>query len=83
MNVLSVSRRIARKVAAQVNLLERIRQEIVAATVRLLQPRAVLVPMRVVADLQKAARPRAVRMIPRGVLCGFGGMIARSRRHFL
>jgi|HubBroStandDraft_2_1064218.scaffolds.fasta_scaffold482782_1 hypothetical protein len=58
MNVLSVSRRIARKVAAQVNLLERIRQEIVAATVRLLQPRAVLVPIRVVADRQKAARPR-------------------------
>ena len=58
MNVLSVSRRIARKVAAQVNLLERIRQEIVAATVRLLQPRAVLVPIGVVADRQKAARPR-------------------------
>jgi hypothetical protein len=58
MNVLSVSRRIARKVAAQVNLLERIRQEIVAATVRLLQPRAVLVPIRVVADRQKAARSR-------------------------
>jgi hypothetical protein len=58
MNVLSVSRRIARKVAAQVNLLERVRQEIVAATVRLLQPRAVLVPIRVVADRQKTARPR-------------------------
>jgi hypothetical protein len=58
MNVLSISRRIARKVAAQVNLLERVRQEIVAATVRLLQPRAVLVPIRVVADRQKTARPR-------------------------
>ena len=58
MNVLSVSRRIARKVAAQVNLLERVRQEIVAATVRLLQPRAVLVPIRVVANRQKTARRR-------------------------
>src|ERR1700688_3926660 len=57
MNVLSVSRRIARRVAVQVNLLERVRQEIVAATVRLLQPRAVLVPIRVVAiDKKQHAR---------------------------
>jgi hypothetical protein len=59
MNVLSVSRRIARKLAAQVDLLERVRQEIVAATARLLQPRNVLVPIRVVVDRQKRARPRA------------------------
>jgi hypothetical protein len=58
MNVLSVSRRIARKLAAQVDLLERVRQEIVAATARLLQPRNVLVPIRVVVDRQKRARPR-------------------------
>jgi hypothetical protein len=58
MNVLSVSRRIARKLAAQVDLLERVRQEIIAATARLLQPRNVLVPIRVVVDRQKRARPR-------------------------
>jgi len=58
MNVLSVSRRIARKLAAQVDLLERVRQEIIAATARLLQPRGVLVPIRVVVDRQKRARPR-------------------------
>jgi len=58
MNVLNISRRIARKLAAQVDLLERVRQEIVAAAARLLQPRGVLVPIRVVADRQKTARPR-------------------------
>lgn len=57
MNVFSVSRRIARKLAAQVGLLDRVRQEIVAATARLLQPRGVLVPIRVVVDRQKRARP--------------------------
>lgn len=54
MNVLSVSRRIARKLAAQV---ERVGQEIAAATARLLWPRGVLVPMRVVVDRQTRARP--------------------------
>ena len=58
MNVLSVSRRIARKVAAQVDLLERVRQEVVAATARLLLPAGVLVPIRVVIDRQKRAHPR-------------------------
>ena len=58
MNVLSVSRRIARKLAAQVDLLERVRLEIVAATARLLQPRGILVPIRVAVDRQKRARPR-------------------------
>jgi len=57
MNIFSVSRRIARKVAAQVDLLERVRQEIVAATARLFQPRGVLVPIRVVVDRQTRARP--------------------------
>jgi hypothetical protein len=54
--VFSVSRRIARKVAAQVDLLERVRQEIVAATALLLT--GVLVPIRVVVDRQKRAHPR-------------------------
>ena len=58
MNVLSVSYRIAGKLAAQVGLLDRVRQEIVAATARLLQPRGVLVPIRVVANRQKTARRR-------------------------
>ena len=53
MNVLNVSRRIARGMTAQ---LERMRQEIVAAAARLLQPRGVLVPIRVVADRPKRAR---------------------------
>jgi hypothetical protein len=57
MNVFSVRRRIARKVAAQVELLERVRQEIVAATARLLQPTGVLVPIRVVIDRQKQTHP--------------------------
>ena len=56
MNVLNVSRRIARGITAQLDLLERMRQEIVAAAARLLQPRGVLVPIRVVADRQKRAR---------------------------
>ena len=56
MNVLNVSRRIARGMTAQLDLLERLRQEIVAAAARLLQPRGVLVPIRVVADRQKRAR---------------------------
>ena len=56
MNVLNVSRRIARGMTAQLDLLERMRQEIVAATARLLQPRGVLVPIRVVVDRQKRAR---------------------------
>ena len=57
MNVLNVSRRIARGMTAQLDLLERLRREIVAAAVRLLQPRGVLVPIRVVVDRQKRARP--------------------------
>jgi AcrR family transcriptional regulator len=57
MSVLNVSRRIARGMTAQLDLLERMRQEIVAAAARLLQPRGVLVPIRVVADRQKRARP--------------------------
>jgi GTP cyclohydrolase I len=56
MSVLNVSRRIARGMTAQLDLLERLRQEIVAAAARLLQPRGVLVPIRVVADRQKRAR---------------------------
>ena len=56
MNVLNVSRRIARGMTAQLDLLERLRQQIVAAAARLLQPRGVLVPIRVVADRQKRAR---------------------------
>jgi len=58
MNVLSVSRRIARRVVARFDLLGRVRQEIVAATARLLQPRGVLVPIKVAADRQKRARSR-------------------------
>ena len=58
MNVLSASHRIASKLAAQVGLLDRVQQEIVAATARLLQPRGVLVPIRVVVDRQKRARGR-------------------------
>jgi hypothetical protein len=58
MNVFSVSPRIARKVAAQVDFLERVRQEIVAATARLLLLTSVLVPIRVVIDRQKRAHPR-------------------------
>ena len=57
MNLLSVSRRIARKLAAQSNPLERVRQEIVAAAARLL-PSRVLVPIRVASDRQKTARAR-------------------------
>ena len=56
MNVLNVSRRIARGMTAQLDLLEQLRQEIVAAAARLLQPRGVLVPIRVVADRPKRAR---------------------------
>ena len=56
MSVLNVSRRIARGMTAQLDLLERMRQEIVAAAARLLQPRGVLVPIRVVVDRQKRAR---------------------------
>ena len=56
MKVLNVSRRIARGMTAQLDLLERLRQQIVAAAARLLQPRGVLVPIRVVADRQKRAR---------------------------
>jgi hypothetical protein len=58
MNVLSVSRRIARKVAARFDILERVRQEAVAAAARLLQPRRVLVPIRLVVDRQKRVHPR-------------------------
>ncbi len=58
MNVLSASHRIASKLAAQVGLLDGVQQEIVAATARLLQPRGVLVPIRVVVDRQKRARGR-------------------------
>jgi len=58
MNVFSVSRRIARGVASQVDLLDQVRQEIVAATARLLQPTGVLVPIRVVVDRQKGQHSR-------------------------
>jgi hypothetical protein len=57
MNVFGVSHRIASKLAAQAGLLDRVRQEIVAATARLLQPRGVLVPIRVVVDRQTRGRP--------------------------
>jgi hypothetical protein len=58
MNVFNVSRRIARKLAARIDLLERVRDEMVAVTARLLQPRGVLVPIRVVVDGQKKAYQR-------------------------
>jgi len=57
MNLLSVSRGMARRLAAQSDPLERVRQEIVAAAARLL-PSRVLVPIRVVSDRQKTARAR-------------------------
>jgi hypothetical protein len=53
MNVLSVSRRFAKKLAAQVDLLW---QEIVAAAARLLPPKGVLIPVRVVVDRKTTAR---------------------------
>ena len=56
MNVLNVSRRIARGMITPADLLERLRREIVAATDRLIQPRGVLIPIRVVADREKRAR---------------------------
>ena len=55
MSVSSVSRRIVRRVASQVDLPGQVRQEIVAAMARLLQPTGVLVPIRVVVDRQKGA----------------------------
>jgi hypothetical protein len=55
MNVFSVSRRIARSVASQIDLLEQVRQEIVVATARLLQPTGVLVPIRVGVNRQERA----------------------------
>jgi hypothetical protein len=58
MNVLSVSRRIARKLAAQVDVLEQVWEEIVAATACLLPPRGVLIPIRIAVDRQKRAHPR-------------------------
>ena len=57
MNVISVSRRIARRVASEVDLLGQVRQAVVAAAARLLQPTGVLVPIRVVVDRQKGAAP--------------------------
>jgi hypothetical protein len=56
MSILSVGGRVARKLAAQVDRLERVRQEVVAAAARVLRPRAVLVPIRVTVDRQKRAR---------------------------
>jgi hypothetical protein len=56
MNIFGVSRHIARRVAAQLDLMERARQEIVAAA--LTQRRGILVPITVVVDRQKRARPR-------------------------
>ena len=56
MSILSVGGRVARTLAAQVDRLERVRQEVVAAAARLLRPRAVLVPIRVTVDRQKRAR---------------------------
>ena len=58
MNVFSVSHHIASKLASQVGFLDRVRQEIVAATARLLQPKPVLVPIRVVVDRETRARRR-------------------------
>jgi hypothetical protein len=58
MNVLSVRRRIARKVAASVDYVERVGQETIAAAARVLQPTGVLVPIKVVVDRQKRAGPR-------------------------
>lgn len=56
MNVLNVSRRIARGMTASAGLFARVRWEIVAATARLLEPRGVLVPIRIVVDRKKRAR---------------------------
>jgi hypothetical protein len=56
MSILSVGGRVARKLAAQVDRLERVRQEVVAAAARVLRPRVVLVPIRVTVDRQKRAR---------------------------
>jgi hypothetical protein len=58
MNIFSVSRLIARRVASQVDLLDRVRQEIVAAAARLLQPTGVLVPTRVVVNRQRERHSR-------------------------
>jgi hypothetical protein len=58
MNVFSVGRRVAGKLATKVDLFERVRREIVAAAERMLQPKGVLAPIRVAADRQKAARSR-------------------------
>jgi hypothetical protein len=58
MNIFSVSRRIARRVAALVDLLKRGAQQIVASTARLLQPTSVLIPIKVLVDQQKRAGPR-------------------------
>jgi hypothetical protein len=58
MSFFSVSRRIARKVAALVGLLERGPQQIVASAARLFQPRGVLVPIKVVVDRQRRAHRR-------------------------
>jgi hypothetical protein len=58
MNVLSVRRRIAGKLAAQVDVLEQLWHEIVAATAGLREPAGVLVPIRVAVDRQKRAHPR-------------------------
>ena len=57
MNLLNVSRRVARKLVAHSDPLERVRREIVAATAHLLLSR-VLVPIEVASDRQKAARAR-------------------------
>jgi hypothetical protein len=56
MNVLSIRRRIARKLAAQVDRLQWVRQGIIAAAARLLAPKVVLVPIRASVDRQKRAR---------------------------
>ena len=58
MNHLIVSRRFERKVVAQFDLVERVRQEIVAATRRLLQPGGVLVPIRIAVDRRNRVRTR-------------------------
>ncbi len=52
MNVFSVGRRAAGKLATKVDLSERVWREIVAAAERMLQPRGVLAPIRVAADRQ-------------------------------
>lgn len=58
MNVFSVGRHVARKVTTQVDLSNGCGRRLLLRQSRMLQPRGVLVPIRVVADRQKAAHSR-------------------------